>query len=104
MVSFRSVDFSDGQDKMTSVYATRTDQCAFAAQLAGLQKFQCLVRMSIVKFLNGFPDACVYEFPGRADSSAASAGHTFADVRLDRSQFFELFLVEQVQIYSGAWN
>ena len=104
MVSFRSVDFSDGQDKMTSVYATRTDHRAFPAQLARLQEVKSLIRMGIENFLNGFPDAGAHELSGRTYRSATSAGHTLADIRLNCSQLFELFPVEQVKIDSGAWD
>ena len=104
MVSFRSVNFSDGQDEMTGVDAPWTDHGAFPAQLARLQEVKSLIRMGIENFLNGFPDAGAHELSGRAYRSATSAGHTLADIRLNCSQLFELFPVEQVKIDSGAWD
>ena len=87
---------------MTSVYATRTDHCAFSAQLARLQKVKSLIRMGIEKFLNGFPDTGAHELSGRTYCSTTSAGHTLAHIRLKRGQRLELFPVEQVKIDSGA--
>ena len=89
---------------MSCVDATWTDHRTLSAKLAGLQKAESLVRMAIVEFLDSGAEACLNELTGRADSSAASAGHTLAHVRLDRGQLFELFPVEQVKIYSGTWS
>ena len=72
--------------------------------MAGFQKAEGLVRMAIVEFLDGGAEACRHELSGGADGSATPAGHTLAHVRLNRGQLLELFLVEQVKIYSGTWN
>ena len=104
MVSFRSVNFSDGQDEMTGIDTPRTDHCAFPAQLARLQEVERLVRMGIVKLLYGFPQAGVLEFSCRTHSRTAAARHTFAHIRLDCRQLLELLPVEQVKIDSGTWN
>ena len=104
MVSFRSVNFSDRQDEMTGIDTPRTDHCTFPAQLARLQEVERLVRMGIVKLLNGFPQAGMPELSGRTDSRTAAARHAFAHIRLDCRQLFELLPVEQVKIDSGTRN
>ena len=104
MVSFRSVNFSDGQDEMTGIDAPWANHGALPAQLARLQEVERLVRMGIVKFLNGFPQAGMPELSGRTDSRTAAARHAFAHIRLYRRQLFELLPVEQVKIDSGTWN
>ena len=91
MVSFRSVNFSDGQDEMTGIDAPWTDHGAFPAQLARLQEVERLVRMGI-------------ELSGRTDSRTAAARHAFSHIRLDCRQLFELLPVEQVKIDSGTRN
>lgn len=89
---------------MSGVDAARADHRTLSAKLAGLQKAESLVRMAIVKFLDGGAEACLNELTGGADGGATPAGHTLAHIRLCRGQLFELRPVEQVKIYSGTWD
>ena len=89
---------------MSCVDATGADHRTLSAKLAGLQKAESLVRMAVMKFLDGGAETCRNELPGGADGGAASASHTLAHVRLKRGQLFELSPVEQVKIDSGTWN
>ena len=60
--------------------------------------------MTVVNLLDGGAETRGGELPCGADSGAASAGHTFARVRLDFRQRLELLPVKQVKIDSGTWD
>ena len=67
---------------MPGVYAPRTDHRALAAELAGLQHPESLVRLAVVYALDSFPEACRGILPSGADRGTAAAGHALADIRL----------------------
>ena len=77
---------------MTGIDAPWANHGALPAQLARLQEVERLVRMGIVKFLNGFPQAGMPELSCRTHSRTAAARHAFAHIRLDCRQLFELSL------------
>ena len=57
-----------------------------------------------MQFFYGSAQACWHKLASGADGSAASAGHAFADIRLEGRQSLELPPVEQIKIDSGTWD